>query len=79
MYSFVADKDTTKKRDMGQIEENKMTADSFRLYLRSFVYYRGLESENAADAVSLISITTVSILITKRQIKAICSSTKLYL
>ena len=23
MYSFVADKDTTKKRDMGQIEENK--------------------------------------------------------
>lgn len=37
MYSFVADKDTTKKRDMGQIGENKMTADSFRLYLRSFV------------------------------------------
>lgn len=49
MYSFVADKDTTKKRDMGQIEENKMTADSFRFYLRSFVYYRGLESEDTAD------------------------------
>lgn len=65
MYSFVADKDTTKKRDMGQIEENKMTADSFRFYLRSFVYYRGLESEDTADAVSLISIKIITIFISK--------------